>query len=71
LERRFGANWVPVAGSAVLFAASHFQPLQFPALVLLGVILALLVQRTGRLGPAIATHMVFNLTTVTFLVLSR
>ncbi len=70
LERRFGEGWVPVAGSAALFAASHFQPLQFPALALLGVVLALLVRRTGRLGPAIATHMVFNLVTVTFLVLS-
>jgi membrane protease YdiL (CAAX protease family) len=54
----------------VLFAASHFQLLQFPALVMLGVILALLVRHFGRLGPAIATHMVFNLITVTFLVLS-
>jgi membrane protease YdiL (CAAX protease family) len=70
LERRFGEGWVPVAGSAALFAGSHFQPLQFPALALLGVVLALLVRRTGRLGPAIATHMVFNLVTVTFLVLS-
>jgi len=70
LERRFRQEWVAVGGSAVLFAASHFQLLQFPALVLLGVILGLLVQRTGRLGPAIATHMVFNLITVTFLVLS-
>ncbi|HEY7071487.1 MAG TPA: type II CAAX endopeptidase family protein, partial [Acidimicrobiales bacterium] len=66
LERRFSVSWVPVAISAVLFAASHFEPLQFPALALLGAILAVLVQRTGRLGPAIATHMVFNLTTVTF-----
>src|SRR4030095_15607729 len=70
LERRFGEGWVPVAGSAVLFAASHFQLLQFPALVMLGVLLALLVRHFGRLGPAIATHMVFNLITVTFLVLS-
>jgi CAAX protease family protein len=70
LERRFGDGRVAVGGSAVLFAGSHFQPLQFPALVLLGVILAILVRRTGRLGPAIATHMVFNLITVTFLVLS-
>jgi len=70
LERRFHQEWIAVGGSAVLFAASHFQLLQFPALALLGVILALLVQRTGRLGPAIATHMVFNLITVTFLVLS-
>jgi membrane protease YdiL (CAAX protease family) len=70
LERRFGDGWVPVAASAALFAGSHFQPLQFPALALLGVILALLVRRTGRLGPAIATHMTFNLITVFFLVLA-
>ncbi|HEY7073243.1 MAG TPA: CPBP family glutamic-type intramembrane protease, partial [Acidimicrobiales bacterium] len=64
-------GWLPVAISAVLFAASHFEPLQFPALAALGAILAVLVQRTGRLGPAIVTHMVFNLTTVAFLVLSQ
>lgn len=71
LENRLGTNWWPVAISAVLFAASHFEPLQFPALAVLGAILAVLVRRTGRLGPAIATHMVFNLTTVTFLVLAK
>jgi membrane protease YdiL (CAAX protease family) len=69
LERRFGVNWA-VAGSALLFGASHFQALQFPALVLLGVFLAVLVQRTGRLGPAIFTHVAFNTVTVIVLVSS-
>jgi uncharacterized protein len=69
LERRFGQAWA-VAGSGLLFGATHFQPLQFPALALLGVILALLVLRTGRLGPAIFAHMAFNLVTVAVLVSS-
>lgn len=67
LERRWGPGWA-VALSAIAFGATHFQPLQFPALTLLGVILALMVQRTGRLGPAIATHVVFNMVTVIVLV---
>ncbi len=67
LERRWGPGWA-VALSAIVFGATHFQPLQFPALTLLGVILALMVQRTGRLGPAIATHVVFNMVTVIVLV---
>lgn len=63
LENRFGDRWA-VGLSAVLFGVAHLQWLQLPALVVLGVILALLVQRSGRLGPAIATHVVFNMVTV-------
>ncbi len=56
-----------VAGSAALFAASHFQALQFPGLLLFGIVAALVFQRTGRLGTAIWVHVGFNLTTVTAL----
>ena len=70
LERRFGWNWA-IAGSAVVFGLSHFELLQLPALVMLGVILGILVKVTGRLGPAIATHLVFNMITVIVLVSSR
>ena len=70
LERRFGSNWA-IAGSAVVFGLSHFELLQLPALIMLGVILGILVKVTGRLGPAIATHLVFNMITVTVLVSSR
>lgn len=67
LERRFG----PVPGllaTSVIFGLSHFQPLQFPALVLAGLVFGLLAQRSGRLGPAIAAHLVFNMVAVVSLV---
>jgi membrane protease YdiL (CAAX protease family) len=67
LERRIGP-WPAIFVGAVLFGASHFQGPQLPALVLFGVVLGLLAQRTGRLGAPIAAHMVFNLTTVIWLV---
>jgi membrane protease YdiL (CAAX protease family) len=38
---------------------------------MLGVILGILVKVTGRLGPAIFTHLVFNMITVIVLVSSR
>jgi membrane protease YdiL (CAAX protease family) len=69
LENRFGV-WPGIVGSAVIFGASHFQGLQLPALTALGVVLAYLTYRTGRLGPAIVAHMAFNLVTVAFLVTS-
>ena len=67
LERRYGV-WPAILGSALLFGLSHFQLLQLPALVLFGVVLGLLAQRTGRLAAPIAAHIVFNMTTVLFLV---
>jgi membrane protease YdiL (CAAX protease family) len=67
LERRFGV-WTGILGSAVLFGVSHFQLLQLPALVMFGVVLGVLAQRTGRLAAPIAAHIVFNMTTVLFLV---
>ncbi|MEZ5143882.1 MAG: type II CAAX endopeptidase family protein [Acidimicrobiales bacterium] len=67
IERRWGAT-VGVIGSSLYFAGTHFQTLQFPALLVFGVILAWLVHRTGRLGPAIVAHLAFNLTTVVLLV---
>jgi uncharacterized protein len=51
-------------GSAVMFAAAHFQPLQFPGLVLFGLVVGYAAQRTQRLGLGIAIHMGFNATAV-------
>lgn len=67
LARRFGPG-VAVVGTAVIFAASHLQLLQFPALLLAGLVFGILAQRSGRLGSAIAAHMVFNMVTVVSLV---
>jgi membrane protease YdiL (CAAX protease family) len=65
-ERSVG-RWAGLLAAAVLFAVVHFQVLQFPALLLFGLIAGGLFQRQGRLGGAIWTHVGFNLTTLVVL----
>lgn len=57
--RRLKPTWAILAAAA-FFAATHLQPLQFPALLAFGVILGVLAWRSGRLGPAIWAHLGFN-----------
>jgi membrane protease YdiL (CAAX protease family) len=63
VDKRWGIG-VAMVASAVVFAASHFQGVQFPALVLFGAVVSFLAARTGRLGPAILCHVGFNAWTV-------
>ena len=58
--RRLSVRWA-VFASAAFFAATHFQVLQFPALLAFGVVLGFLVVRFDRLGPAIWAHIGFNM----------
>jgi membrane protease YdiL (CAAX protease family) len=68
LEKR-GLSWgVAVTATALFFAATHLQPLQFPALFLFGLVLGWLVRLTGRLGPALWAHVAFNLSAAAVLV---
>jgi membrane protease YdiL (CAAX protease family) len=69
LERRWGAT-AGLWGSALLFGAAHGQPVQFLGQAFFGLVAAYLVQRRGRLGPAVVAHLAFNLSAVTFLVVS-
>ena len=62
MQLRWGTT-VAVAGSTVFFGATHFQPLQLPALAAAGAVFAVAAVRTGRLGTAIAVHAGFNATT--------
>ena len=62
---------VAVATSSVAFGLAHFEALQLPALILFGLVLGVLAQRTGRLGPGIVAHATFNAVTVLSLTLSR
>jgi len=70
LQRRFGDVWA-VLGSAALFGVAHFEPLQLPALVALGVILGAMAVSTKRLGPSIFAHAGFNLVTMVAFALRR
>lgn len=66
LRDRFGPVRA-VAVSSLAFAVVHFQFVQFPALVVIGVVHALLVLATRRLGAALWSHVAFNAATVTVL----
>jgi membrane protease YdiL (CAAX protease family) len=70
IDHRYGAV-AAVAGSSVVFGLAHFEPLQLPALILFGIVLAILAQRSGRLGPGIIAHATFNAATVLTLTLNR
>ncbi len=70
LDRRFGPGWA-VAASSVVFGLTHYQPVQLLGLIVFGVVLALMAQRTGRLGLNIVTHAAFNATTVVVLAFMR
>lgn len=48
----------PVA--AVVFAAVHLQPVEFPGLLAFALVLGWCYHRTNRLGLCIVTHMAFN-----------
>jgi membrane protease YdiL (CAAX protease family) len=64
--RKVRPHWA-ILFSAFFFAASHLQPLQFPALLVFGLILGFIAYRTGRLGMAIWAHLGFNAVTATAL----
>lgn len=74
LLRAFEQRWTTrtaVVSSALVFGATHLQPLQFPALALAGLVFAVLAVHAGRLGPAIWAHAGFNAVTVVALGLLR
>jgi len=52
--------WSAVVITALFFAATHFEPLQFPGLFAFGLVLGVLAWRSGRLGPGIWAHLTFN-----------
>jgi membrane protease YdiL (CAAX protease family) len=53
-----------VAGSSLVFALAHLELLQFPALLLVGSVLAVLYYRTNNLVASFVAHASFNLVAV-------
>ncbi len=51
-----------IAGSAVLFAALHLDPVRLPALLFLGAVFGWLAWRAGSVWPAVAAHAANNAT---------
>ena len=77
IARRLGPV-VAVAGSAVAFGLVHLQPdltgwsqlALTSALASFGIVLGVLAQRTGRLGPSLVAHATFNTVTLVALAAS-
>ena len=53
---------VGLVAAALWFAAIHFQPVEFPGLFMIGLVLGVCMWRTGRLGMPILAHVAFNAT---------
>lgn len=68
LDRPQRRSWIAIVATAALFALLHVSEVNdaisalalLPGLFAAGLVLGWLTIRTGRLGPAIVTHVVFN-----------
>ncbi len=66
LVEKLGAGFGLLVAS-LAFAVTHFQVVQFPALLVVGLVLGLLVLLTGRIAMALFAHVGFNSITVAVL----
>ena len=64
LERRWGRPRLALVLSAFIFAGFHLEAVQFPVLLLLGLLFGWLYQRSGSLWPSIVAHATNNLVAV-------
>lgn len=65
IQPRLESSWGRAAGvgfTAVLFAAVHLQPVEFPGLLAFALVLGVARSRSGRLGLPVVTHLAFNAT---------
>ena len=69
--KRFSERWFAALFSAMLFGVIHFNLVSFPVLVVMGVVLVMLYERTGSIWPPIACHALFNAVSMVFILLSR
>ena len=60
---------VGILVTAVLFAAIHMQPVEFPGLFAFALVLGWARHSTGTIGTSIVTHMAFNATGLALVVL--
>ena len=64
LRRSFESGRWAVVVSALVFAGFHLNPWRFDVLLIVGLFLGFLVQRTGTLVPSMVAHALFNMLSV-------
>jgi membrane protease YdiL (CAAX protease family) len=69
LQTRIGSTWALIFTS-VWFTVVHLEPVEFPGLFAIAIVLGLCYRRTQRLGLSIVTHLAFNATGLLLVALS-
>jgi len=69
LQNRIGSTWALIITSA-WFTVVHLEPIEFPGLFAIALVLGLCYRRTQRLGLSIVTHLAFNATGLLLVALS-
>jgi len=69
--KRFTDRWFASIFSGVLFGVIHFNVMALPMLALMGVILAVIYEKSGSLWVPIGCHAAFNATSVGLMLISR
>jgi sodium transport system permease protein len=64
LRRSFESGGMAVVASALVFAGFHLNPWRFDVLLIIGLFLGFLVQRTRTLVPSMVAHAHFNMLSV-------
>lgn len=69
--KKFTDRWFASIFSGVLFGVIHFNVMALPMLALMGVILAVIYERSGSLWVPIGCHAAFNATSVGSMLITR
>ena len=71
VAKKYTSQWFAIVFTGVLFGVVHMNLMGLPTLALMGVILAILYERTGSLWAPIICHMAFNAMSMGFMLLSK
>ena len=69
LQNRIGSTWALII-TAAWFTVVHLEPIEFPGLFAIALVLGLCYRRTQRLGLSMVTHLAVNATGVLLVALS-
>ena len=69
--KRFTDRWFASIFSGVLFGVIHFNVMALPMLALMGIILAVIYERSGSLWVPIGCHAAFNATQFVLILIAR
>ena len=69
--KRFTDRWFASIFSGALFGVIHFNVMGLPTLALMGIILAVIYEKSGSLWAPIGCHAAFNATSVGLMLISR